>query len=184
MAFSLPTAWIEQEENLWSKLLLILLCSIESLLFHSCGKHSEVQDKMSAKARGWWARGQKSAAEGGMHYGQPSFRASKELCREAALRPVVEMPKENVPSPLFWDHTAFSKHCHYQTERQQQPLLRAKDLPSPGTKQCLIPFLLLNRSCLACRTALLVGSEDRKTRRTTHELIRVLIKFLWIVPFW
>lgn len=160
-AFCLPSAWIQQEENLWSKLLLILLCSKERWLLHGCVLYSYntvSPHKNVSKSQGLVGERPKMLRGEGVHCEQAWSSAGS----SAAPRPALGMPTETM---LLWDHTSSSTRCRRQGEGQQQPLLR--DPPSPDTKQCLILVLFLNRCCLAYRTALWLGWESRKTSRTT-----------------
>lgn len=170
MAFSLPSAWIEQEENLWSKLPLILLCSKESLLFHSCVLYRENTVKSRIKCQQKQGAGglkakkvlQREACTTGSH----PFRASKELCREAALRPVVGMPKENMLSPFFWDHTAFSTHCHCQ--RDSNNLFSERGLAKSRCQATFNPIFTL-KQMLSCLQNCLVGrsrGQENKQNNT------------------
>lgn len=88
------------------------------------------------------------------------------------------------PYPAFWELTSFSTQMPPRDGGTATASAHRGDSPSPRTEHRLILVLLLHGCCLACKTALRVGREGRKTSRTPREIIPVFLKFLWLVSFW
>jgi len=122
MAFCLPHARIDQEENLSSKLLLILPCSKEGLLLHSCASHKVASLSQNVRKK------EVGGIEAKNNTGRCLLWAAipLELAWRSAGRPLHKQLQgcQWMPCLLLPCETPHSAYCHHQTEGQQLLLLR------------------------------------------------------------
>lgn len=180
MAFCLPHARIDQEENLSSRLLLILPCSKEGLLLHSCASHKVARLSQNVRKKEVGGIEAKNTTLGGAFYEQPSLWSwhegqlegrSTSSCRDAngcsaccshvRLHTLHTATTRQRDSSCFFSEEGPTKHRYTVY----------------STRQCLVLFLLLNWCCFACRTTLWVAWESRKASRTHIELFMVTFNY-------
>lgn len=102
MAFCLPHARIDQEENLSNKLLLILPCSKEGLLLHSCASHKVASLSQNVRKK------EVGGIEAKNNTGRCLLWAAipLELAWRSAGRPLhKQLPMDAVPAAPMWDST-------------------------------------------------------------------------------
>lgn len=147
MAFCLPHARIDQEENLSSKLLLILPCSKEGLLLHSCASHKVASLSQNARKSQRLVEQRPKTTLGGASYEQPSLWSwhggqlegrSTSSCRDANGRSACCSHVR-----LHTLHTATTRQrdssCFFSEEGPTKHRYTVY-----STRQCLVLFLLLN----------------------------------------
>lgn len=183
MAFCLPHARIDQEENLSSKLLLILPCSKEGLLLHSCASHKVASLSQNARKSQRLVEQRPKTTLGGASYEQPSLWS----WHGGQLEGRSTSSCQWMQCLLLPCETPHSAYCHHQTEGQQLLLLRGGTYQAQIYSlfhQAMFSLVFTFKLMLLFLVELPCGQLERVGKQqNTHRIIHGYIQLLCIILF-